>query len=331
MKPFVFCVRLLPSLLMGFGVPSGAQSPDKPDEKLVWPNKESRANSDDWLRLHHHEIRGLRPRVLVLNFVNGLNDEEAKRRAEAVVSAMKEASRYHGYSDAKAVPFLEYQIAKVVNLTDEVALPDDQRKEGNSSKYPRIEEAQGGQNNFRYADLFTEKYTELMDFADPLTPTRRLSLAELAGRGLVHEVWIVANEGGSGKPKDCLELRVGYDANSRKVPGKEIVVGGEGVSDLPPVTRSLRFLHLNPARGAGRALESLGLSLEAVSEAKAVPSLTKYFTEFAGFNLASRYGLSFNRFEERGEREIEYQNESTLLYKVKGEAFRVSNYAAILT
>ena len=42
------------------------------DADLVWPNAESAANSDPWLIANHDRIRLMRPRVLAVNFVNGL-------------------------------------------------------------------------------------------------------------------------------------------------------------------------------------------------------------------------------------------------------------------
>ena len=120
-------------LLLSYG--AQAQSDNEP---LIWPNKESAANSDEWIRLHHSQITQMRPRVLVLNFINGTGTPEAQRKADALIAAIRESSRYHGYRDPKATPFLDYQIFKIANITDPNPLPESERKDGNSSLYPRV-------------------------------------------------------------------------------------------------------------------------------------------------------------------------------------------------
>src|SRR5215469_4750297 len=133
---------------------SGAPAPKKRVPfSHVWPNNISRANSDDWIRLHHDQIRQMRPEVLVLNFVNGLSTEEARQKVERLIAAIREGSRYHGYQNPQAPAFLQYQIARIVGLTDPAPLPPDQRLDGNSSFYPRVPNWKEGLN-FRYGELF---------------------------------------------------------------------------------------------------------------------------------------------------------------------------------
>ena len=76
------------------------------------------ANSDPWIVSHHDSITQMLPRVLVLNFANGVTSDAALATAQRQVNAIAEGSRYHGYSDPKAPVFLSYQIARVVDLTD---------------------------------------------------------------------------------------------------------------------------------------------------------------------------------------------------------------------
>src|SRR5262245_13586565 len=118
----------------------------------TWPNRVSQSNSDEWLVEHHDRIRVMRPRVLVLNFVNGLEQDEARRKAEALIAAIREASRWHGYSDPSAPPFLEYEIAKIADLRDPEPSPD--LPDRNSSLYPR--DADG--LSFEHSSLFTAEY-----------------------------------------------------------------------------------------------------------------------------------------------------------------------------
>src|SRR4051794_24427951 len=85
------------------------------DGPLVWPNARSRANSDDWLVKNHDRITQMRPRLLVLNFVNGLKPEEARGKVDRLIAALRESSRFHGYNQPDAKPFLEYQVDKLVD------------------------------------------------------------------------------------------------------------------------------------------------------------------------------------------------------------------------
>ena len=72
---------------------------------LTWPNAESFANSDPWLVAHHDELRLMRPRVLVVNYVNGLRDP--RPLLDRLCAALRESSRWQGYRDPTAPPFLD--------------------------------------------------------------------------------------------------------------------------------------------------------------------------------------------------------------------------------
>src|SRR5207248_1807540 len=84
--------------------------------QTVWPNDISRANSDAWLVRNHDRITKLRPKLLVLNFANGVSAEKARAKVDGLIAALRESSRYHGYKVAGAAPFLEYQVGKLVDL-----------------------------------------------------------------------------------------------------------------------------------------------------------------------------------------------------------------------
>ena len=161
-------------------------------DETIWPNKVSYTNSDEWIRLHHDEIKVLRPRVLVLNFVNGIKEDDARQRVERVIRIAKEASRYHGFNKPEAPACLEYQIYKIVNLTDPEELPEESRFEGNSSKYPRIPGAMGGQQNLKFETLFSDEYAENYGVQDPSKPGKLLTLGEMISRGIINEVWFLA-------------------------------------------------------------------------------------------------------------------------------------------
>src|SRR5262249_26046762 len=85
-------------------------APPRPErlaaELSEWPNQASWRNSDPWIAEHHRELRRMRPRVLALVFANDVSMETAQGHAAAVVSATAESTRFHGFSDPAAEPFL---------------------------------------------------------------------------------------------------------------------------------------------------------------------------------------------------------------------------------
>ncbi len=315
--------------LLLFATGFGARTQTAAPPEVVWPNRESRANSDDWLRLHHNQIRQLRPRVLVLNFVNGLSSDEASRRVNALIAAVRESSRYQGYRSASAAPFLDYQVFKLVNLANTVPLPPDQRLDGNSSDYPRPPDWREGMVNFRYDELFSDKFTELYDVPDPNRPSKKLTLEEMVNHGVINEVWFLAVQGRFGAPQPCTEVKQAYDAELRKMDGRFVQAGFGIANEQPFIGRSLRILHINPERGPGCALEHLSRAMEGMAASKAVPYFTRYFGEFAGFDLKRRYSLPFDSLGGRdGGTEVDYPTRSTMKYRYKGEYYTVRNYVA---
>src|SRR5580693_6518469 len=92
----------------------------------VWPNATSFTNSDPWIEQHHDQIVQMNPNVLVLNYANkcGANDAvtcdptEMQKLTQEHIKAFQWASRYHGYNDANAPAFLNYNVVKIVDLRD---------------------------------------------------------------------------------------------------------------------------------------------------------------------------------------------------------------------
>ena len=121
-----FAALLVSALLCACGSDSTTMSPDLgadlaagPDlAPLYWPNAQSSANSDPWIAEHHAEIRQMRPRVLALQFVNGRTMDAARAQLNEEVAVIAEASRYHGYEDPAAPPFLAYDLAYLIDLRD---------------------------------------------------------------------------------------------------------------------------------------------------------------------------------------------------------------------
>ncbi len=291
--------------------------------QAVWPNARSRANSDPWLVANHNRIRQMRPRLLVLNFANGVSPAQARQKVDDLVAALREASRYHGYKHPTAPPFLEYQVARTVDLTD--AAPPAERLDGNSTRYPRVPNWKEG-INFQYSRLFADEFARLYGFEDPARPGRFLGLKELVDRGLVHEVWFLAYQGRFGAPFESVEVKQAYDSSLHKIPGKSLQAGNGGDPGQPFIGRSLRILFINVERGPGCAMESLGHSLEGTSNSGAIPYLTRYFVEYAGFDLDRRYGMPFSSLYGREGAELSYPDPTTLRFLWKGEEKTYRNY-----
>src|SRR5262249_3430513 len=89
-----------------------------PADLSVWPNRTSRSNSDPWLVEHHDQIKRMRPRVLLINFSNEHSIEQLQLLSGRIIRCLAEGSRYHGYAGARAPVFLEYQVFKLVDLSD---------------------------------------------------------------------------------------------------------------------------------------------------------------------------------------------------------------------
>src|SRR5918911_894560 len=86
-----------------------------PADLLIWPNAISHTNSDPWLAQHHTEIQELHPRFLLIDFANGRTTAATMARFQTQKEALLEGSRYHGYSNPAAKPFVVYELAKYVD------------------------------------------------------------------------------------------------------------------------------------------------------------------------------------------------------------------------
>lgn len=296
------------------------------DDLTIWPNRASSANSDEWLLKNHDKIRQMRPRLLVLNFANGLSSEKARAKVDGLIAALRESSRWHGYSDPKAPAFLDYQVTKLVDLTDRT--PPAEKLDGNSSKYPRLPNWKEG-INFQYGRLFQPEFIKLYDVDDAKEPGHKLSLKELVDRGVINEVWFLAYQGKYGAPFESIEVKQAYDSQLHKIPGKTVQAGNGGTDEQPFIGRSLRILFINVERGPGCAMESLGHSLEGMARCGAIPYLKRYFEEYGGFDLDKKYGLPFDSLYGRDGAEMNYPNPNTLEFTWKGVKRKVENYIPI--
>jgi hypothetical protein len=257
---------------------------------VAWPNEMSQASSDPWLAGHHDRISSMAPRVLVLNFQNGVSDAVIAQRAREVIAGLALGSRHRGYADPTAVPFLQYQLLKVVNLTDSAPPPD--WAHPGSTLLPRKPE--GG---FDYAQLFTGRFADHLGFQDPSTPSRNLSLCQLFEQGVVHEVWISA-WGDPDKPEEFLERKQVYDQAGRKVPGQFNRCAGNGCfateADAGGCAVSVRIGELAFGRGPGCALHAQGHAMEGMG--RALPYFRVNSERFFNFGMVERYATAFDSF-----------------------------------
>ena len=157
---------------------------------LVWPNAESAANSDPWLIAHHDRIRLMRPRVLAVNFVHGLREHGGARPARRAVRGAARVLALAGHRDPAAPVFLDYQLVDIVDLTEPRGARD-----RNSAQFPRAADGVG----FDYGALYELR---LLD---------GLTLEQLTERGLVNEVWLLADHTDHSAPWETVEVKRTYD------------------------------------------------------------------------------------------------------------------------
>ena len=230
----------------------------------------------------------MRPRVLVLNFQNGRSVDDARATAARQVAAVAEGSRYHGYSDPAAPPFIRYEIAKVVNITD--TTPPSGWPNPSSTRLPTAPTGE-----FDVLALFSSTFAALYGFPDPNTPTRALSLCELFERGIINEVWIQDGEAGVRRAPLSLERKQSYDATETAVPGSFAPnAGGRDPLDDIICGVTVRFAHLDAVRGPGCDLEVRGWEIEAMWAA--LPSLRADALAFLNRDFDTRFGAPFREW-----------------------------------
>jgi hypothetical protein len=178
--------------------------------------------------------------VLAINFVHGLAEPDARDQLESLCAALRESSRWQGHRDPRAPAFLDYRIVEIVDLSDPRGALD-----RNSARFPRAADGVG----LDYGALYDMRLHD------------GLRLDELAERGLINEVWLLADHTAHSAPWETVEVKRTYDEDFRPL-GFERHAGNSGEHRAPWIGRSLRILFVNFDRGTGCAMESLGHSLE---------------------------------------------------------------------
>jgi len=299
---------------------------------LEWPNQESFATSDPWIVEHHDELTVMRPRILALNFVNAKTNDQMLEHLGEIVAAIREATRPHGYTDAAAAPFLEYEIAYAVDLRDRTPPPNWPYR--NSTLYPR-EEPPEGSWSFDYEKLFGTEMAALYGIVDPASG-RPLTLCELSERGMAHEVWIYGDaDVPDVSAAEVLGLMPHYDAAFQRIDSTLDRCAGNGCFDVedtipPECTRTLRIGWVNNTRGVGCYLESLSHGIETIGGGDFIPYWKPYFRELAGFDLDTRYGLPFASWYACTAGDcLTYPTESSVVWKVGTQTGTIDPYVAV--
>ncbi|HKP61531.1 MAG TPA: hypothetical protein VJV78_32600, partial [Polyangiales bacterium] len=239
-----------------------------PVDELVWPNEQSKANSDPWLSMNHDKITQLRPRVLVI-------DLEATAQPMPLIdrhiAALREASSFHKYKEPNAKPAVVYEFVKIVQAP----------KGGGRVDY-----------NSWNTQAFADSNLQIKDPAEPSGPN--LTLCGLFEKGVINEVWCMA----SSDPKcgETQEYKQVYDAEGKKVAGRFATVSnGDSIASLGCKV-SARITDFNSGRGAGCHQHALGHAWERYMDSNAVPQLGKQAKRFLNWDLNTRAGAPFSNF-----------------------------------
>jgi hypothetical protein len=240
---------------------------------------------------HHTQIQEIHPRFLVINFANGRSLNDVKARFQAQKEAMMEGTRYHGYSDPSAKPFMIYELAKLVDLTD-AQIPEGWTAP-NSTKMPR---RNGG---IDFGALFNQTYADYYAIPDPQNPSHNMTLCELFAHGVVNDIFIVFNKTGSdSNVPEILEYKQKYTREDVAIPGKFDNCAGNGCFeqvDIPAVRacgRSVRIDFLEMTGILGNAMQVNAHNYEHIGQ-RAVLHFDEMFKPFANFDMDTRYGTPF--------------------------------------
>jgi hypothetical protein len=243
-----------------------------------------------------------------------------------MIRALAESSRYHGYADAKAPAFLNYQVFKFVDLRDRG------RKTGDSRRAPVKDATATRGFNVKYRQFFTVEFSGYYGVRDPRDQKRFLRLDELLDGGYVHEVWFFGSGNETARPHlgafEVVEEKPKYDDRFHRIADEWVQAGNGGDDHQPWVGRSVRLGFINASRGVGCFMESLAHGMEGTANSGAIPYFTRYFKEYADFNLKERYNLPFDSLYgvNYGDKQIKYPDRTTMVVTHAGKEYKVENY-----
>jgi hypothetical protein len=302
-----------------------------PEDLSVWPNRLSCRNSDTWLWQNHDRIRSMQPRVLVLNFANDVDMEAIRAHAEGIIRASAAATRYHGFNNPASPPFLQYKVARYVDLRDKDG--PNAGKRVTSSLFPRKQNRRRREPLCDYSGLFGDPLARHYGFRDPRNEGRFLDLGELVNGGFVHELWFYAihDHGDAWPGLETCEYKQFYDAHCRPIPGRHGQAGNRADRTMPWVGRSFRIAFFNPHRGVGCAMENYGHTLEWMATTGSIAYFRKYFLEYAELDFGRRFGVPFDelyRTDPQVRDSIRYPTTSSMVVKIRGQEYTIDPYVA---
>jgi len=258
---------------------------------LVWPNAMHSANSDPWLPMHHDEITEMHPKALLINFANNRAASAVMDRWNLMKAAFSEGSRYHGYNDPTAKPFVVHELLKLVDLTDN-PVPANWMAP-NSTKMPRLN---GG---IDFAQLYNQTYADMIAIPDPANPSHNLTLCELLQKGVMNELFIIFNKTGSdGNVPEIIEYKQVYDDKDVAIAGQFDPWAGNGAFDPPDLPEakacgiSLRVDFIEMTGGISGAMHVLSHNLEHMGDA--VPNYKKFFDPIFNNDFDQRFKVPFS-------------------------------------
>lgn len=248
-------------------------------EPTAWPVTGHSANSDPWLVDHNQVITSMSPAVLVLNFDPAKSSGDTLQYANDVAQALAVGSMYHGYSEPTAVPFLNYQVKSVIDLTmvqpPVIATPP-----------PTID----------LTALFNDaSFPPLFGYSDGAGGF--LSLCQLFEQGVINEVWIQDGGDAQTTPRAPLyaERKQVYDANWQAIPGDFLSNLGLNTSNLAVSCGvTVRVAHLDPSStgGVGCDVEVRGWGIDSMWSA--LPGAATDANAFLNLDFNTRFpGVMF--------------------------------------
>jgi len=259
----------------------------------------------------------MRPHVLVLDVQRV--GQPVETVVQRVIEAVGEGSRYHGYSNASAPAFFEYQIEKIVDLRDP------------SAEYPSFWPPGP---NFDVGALFTEDFAQRYGFENPDQPGSYLTMCQLFERGIIHELWIAAEAGVRAVYENQSRMQR-YDANLNKIAGSFQNCTNGCYND--PQKRvncsvSVRMQELNKGRGPGCFTHAAGHALESMRDP--IPYLRENASLFFYQGLKARYGLPVDRLYDTdcflgqpvSQRKCTFPTPTTLVYDGGTQSFTFDNF-----
>jgi hypothetical protein len=268
------------------------ESPDG-GSLLIWPMPSHGANSDPWLVGNHDRVVEMTPRVLVLDFYNPWDMQQAQARVQSRIDAIAESSRYRGYSDPTAAAFLNYTIVNVVDLTDHPPPPTWSFE--SSTLVPT--DASGA---FDMSALFTAGFAAHYGFPDPDHPSQSLTLCQLFESGTINELWLMTgDETSPRRPPLEAEAKQVYDAAYNPVPGSFADTGYQPLLPLHCGV-TVRIAYVSPNMGVDCDLvpRSTGIENTAVASPAVIPYLTDNARDFFNGDFEAEDGATFNSWAE---------------------------------